>query len=147
MRRHIVTLALSIFWVCVVPPNAEAIVHFKKGFEKLYITPDTDEEYAKLIKSNKTGCLVCHQGKTRKHHNPYGVHLVELLDKKKDAKDKEKIAAALKKVEKLHSDPEDDKSPTYGELIRANKLPGGPLEELQKEPEGAEDSEEESDEA
>ena len=64
------------------------------------------------------------------------------MDKKEDAKDKEKILAALKKVEDLHSDPEDDKSPTYGELIRANKLPGGPLEEVQKDTEGEEEAEE-----
>lgn len=141
MHRLIVMLIVGVVFVCSSARQALAIVAFKKSFQKLYIEPDTDEEFAKLIKSNKTGCLVCHQGKKRKHHNPYGKHLVELLDKKKDRKDKEKIIAALKKVEKMHSDPDNDQSPTYGELIKANKLPGGSLEELQKEPEHDEEAE------
>jgi hypothetical protein len=57
------------------------------------------------------------------------------LDRKKDIRDAAKIKAALEKVAKMHSDPEDDKSPTYGEMIAASELPGGSLEEVQKEPE------------
>ena len=44
------------------------------------------------------------------------------------------IKKALAKVAEMHSDPKDDKSPTYGELIKASKLPGGDLEESKKEP-------------
>lgn len=140
MRRLVVVLLVSVVFIGTSSQQATAIVAFKKEWQKLYITPETDEDFAKLVKSNKTGCFVCHQGKKRKNHNPYGDHLVELLDKKKDAKDKEKIIAALRKVEKMHTDPDDDKSPTYGDLIKANKLPGGPLEEVEKEPEEGEEA-------
>ena len=143
MQRIVLYVLAGVFVFGVLPRKAAAVVAFKREFQKLYITDETDEEFANLVKSNKTGCLVCHQGKNRKHHNPYGEHLEKLLDKKKDIKDKEKIIAALKKVEAMHSDPNDDKSPTYGELIAANKFPGGTLEELEKEPEG-EDGENEA---
>jgi len=147
MHRSVVLLVSFAAFVCTATPQVSAIVAFKKEFQKLYVTPESDEEFAKLVKSNKTGCLVCHQGKKRKHHNAYGEHLEDLLDKKEDKKDKEKIIAALKKVEKMHTDPKDDKSPTYGDLIKDNKLPGGPLEEVQKEPESSEDEKEEADKA
>ena len=35
----------------------------------------------------------------------------------------------------MHSDPKDEKSPTYGDLIKKSQLPGGKLEDSQKEPE------------
>jgi hypothetical protein len=145
MRRFVVMLVTAVVFLGSSAPQASAIVPFMKEFQKLYITPETDEEFAELVMGKKTKCLVCHQGKKRKHHNPYGEHLEHLLDKKKDKKDKEKIIAALKKVEKTHIDPKDDKSPTYGDLIEANKLPGGPLKDVQKEPE--KDGEHEHDEA
>ncbi len=146
MHRLIVALITGVVFICSSVHQASAIVAFKREFQKLYIHPDTNEEFAKLVKSNKTGCFVCHQGKKRIHHNPYGKHLKKLLDKKKDNKDQEKIIAALKKVEKMHTDPDDDKSPTYGKLIKANKLPGGPLETVQKEPEQEEPEQDEKDE-
>ena len=147
MHRLVVVLITGVVFICSSAHQASAIVAFKREFQKLYIQPDTNEEFAKLVKSNKTGCFVCHQGKKRMHHNPYGKHLKELLDKKKDAKDQEKIIAALKKVEKMHTNPDDDKSPTYGKLIKANKLPGGPLETVQKEPEQDEKDEQEAEKA
>lgn len=137
MHRLVVALITGVVFICSSAHQASAVIAFKKEFQKLYINPETNEEFAKLVKSNKTGCLVCHQGKKRKHHNPYGIHLTELLDKKE--KDKEKIIAALKKVEKMHTDPDDKKSPTYGKVIKANKLPGGPLETVKKEPEQGEE--------
>ena len=80
-------------------------------------------------------CFVCHQGKkSRKNHNAFGKPLVELLDRKKDIKDNEKIAAAIKKVVAMHVDPKDEKSETYLDRIKASKWPGGEFEDLQKEP-------------
>ena len=101
----------------------------------MYVDEESDSELAMLVKNKKQRCLVCHQGKKKKNHNPYGIHLTDMLDKKKDKKDVDKIVASLKKVAELRSDPEDDSSPTYGELIAAGKLPGGSLEDLLKEPE------------
>jgi hypothetical protein len=111
---------------------AHAIMQFQKEWVKLYVGDDKDSDFAKEVK--KAGCFVCHQGKLRKNHNPYGEHLVPLLDKKADMKNPEKIIEALKKVEAMHSVEGDDKSPTYGDLIKQGKLPGGSLEDAKKEP-------------
>jgi hypothetical protein len=43
----------------------------------------------------------------------------------KGEKDNKKIEEALDKVAAAHVDANDDKSPTYGDLIKAGKLPGG----------------------
>ncbi|MCH7751130.1 MAG: hypothetical protein IH898_03095, partial [Planctomycetes bacterium] len=75
MHRLVVVLITGVVFICSSAHQASAIVAFKREFQKLYIHPDTNEEFAKLVKSNKTGCFVCHQGKKRKHHNPYGKHL------------------------------------------------------------------------
>jgi hypothetical protein len=123
-------LALLASGISVRP--AQAIMQFQREFVKLYVGDDKDSDFAKQVK--KAGCFVCHQGKSRKHHNPYGVHLVELLDKKTDMKNPEKIIGALKKVEAMHSVAGDDTSPTYGDLIKQGKLPGGSLEDAKKEP-------------
>jgi hypothetical protein len=113
--------------------QAHGVAQFQKVFMDEYIAEHENKEFAEYV-TKKVKCFVCHQGKLRKNHNPYGIHLVELLDRKKDVRDVPKIKAALEKVAKMHSDPKDDKSPTYSELIAAGKLPGGELEEVQKEP-------------
>jgi len=113
---------------------ALAIKAFYDVFTAEYIAEHEDREFAEFV-TKKAKCYVCHQGrKSKKNHNLYGIHLVEPLDKKKDKKDVEKITKALKRAALLHSDPKDKKSPTYGELIAAGKLPGGELESLKKEP-------------
>jgi hypothetical protein len=56
------------------------------------------------------------------------------LDWKKDAKDKEKILAAIKKASEAHVDPNDASSETFADRIAASKFPGGELEEMKKEP-------------
>jgi hypothetical protein len=137
MRKFALTLllALAAFIAIGVRPAA-AIAPFQAAFIKLYINDHEDKEFAKYVKT-KAKCHICHQGKVSPknvHHNAYGKHLVELLDPKKDKKDLKKMNEALAKVAKMHSDPKDDKSPTYGELIAKSQLPGGKLEDSQKEP-------------
>jgi hypothetical protein len=140
MRKFALTFLLAVLAVaCVRVQPAAAIAQFQAAFMREYINDHEDKEFAKYVKT-KAKCHICHQGKVSPknvHHNGYGKHLVELLDPKKDNKDQAKIKAALEKVAEMHTDPEDDKSPTYGELIAASKLPGGDLEESKKEPEEA----------
>src|SRR3990172_7127898 len=102
MRRTAMMLMLGMCTICCFVPKAFALVQF----QKLYVTADTDPEFAKAIKSNATGCYVCHQGKKRTHRNAYGQELDKLLDKKKDIRDTKKIIAALRKVDAIHTDPE-----------------------------------------
>jgi len=49
----------------------------------------------------------------------------ELKYVKADKEDAEKIRKALDTVAKMKSDPKDEKSPTFGELLQAGQLPGG----------------------
>jgi cytochrome c2 len=94
-----------------------------------------DKKFVAEVNKGTNSCLVCHQGKkSRKNHNAFGLPLVELLDRKKDIKDVPKIAAALKTVVEMHVDPNDEKSETYLDRIKASKWPGGELADLQKEP-------------
>jgi len=133
MHKHFIGLLFFLGIACAWAEQATAIPQFQRQFLKLYVGDNRDSEFAEQVKRAK--CWVCHQGKKRTNHNPYGIHLVDLLDKKEDMKKPEKIIAALEKVAKLHSDPNDPESPTYEELIKAGKLPGGSLEEAKKEPE------------
>jgi hypothetical protein len=115
--------------------QALAIAQFQAAFMKEYIINHPDKEFQKLAK--KARCHICHQGKVtikNVHHNAYGKHLVKLLDPKTDKKDVDKMKKALADVAKMHSDPKDEKSPTYGDLIKKGELPGGKLEDSQKEP-------------
>jgi hypothetical protein len=114
--------------------SAHATPPFQAEFIKLYVKDHSNEEFAKMVKT-KAKCHTCHQGKkVGPHHNAYGKQLAELLDAKTDKKDVEKIKGALEKVAKMHSDPKDDKSPTFGELIAKGELPGGDLEKSKEEP-------------
>ncbi|MEX0611286.1 MAG: hypothetical protein WD738_19655 [Pirellulales bacterium] len=113
---------------------AVAVVQFYNVFKAEYIAKHPDKQYAAALTKASDKCFICHQGKNRKHHNAFGKHLVELLDRKKDMKDVPKITAAIKKVVEMHVDAKDEKSETYADRIKAGKWPGGELEELKKEP-------------
>jgi cytochrome c2 len=99
-----------------------------------YLDNHKDKKYTAEVDKGTNKCYVCHQGKNRKHHNKFGQPLVDLLDRKKDANNKEKIKEALKKVVEMHVDPKDKKSETYLDRIKASKWPGGELKELMQEP-------------
>jgi hypothetical protein len=132
MRAVCLSLLIAAAVLGLAQP-AQAILQFNKQFTELYIKNHPDQEFAKYV-NKEVKCWACHQGKKRIHHNPYGIHLVELLDKKQDIKNPEKIIAALKKVGDMPSDPDDPNSKTYAELIAESQLPGGSLEDCQKEP-------------
>ena len=114
-------------------PRALATAQFQAVFLKEYINDHKDKDFSKMVKT-KARCHTCHRAKkVGPYHNAFGKHLISLLDPKKDAKDVDKIKAALAKVVTLHSDPKDEKSPTYGELLEQGKLPGGDLEAAKKD--------------
>jgi hypothetical protein len=134
--RHVglrIVIAI-LFGFAIVRPSF-AIQQFYMQYKKDYLDNHSDKEYVETVNKASNRCFVCHQGKNRKHRNAFGEHLAELLDWKKDAKDKDKIAAALKRVVAMHVDPKDEKSETYMDRIRASKWPAGELKDLQKEPE------------
>jgi cytochrome c2 len=129
----LMVLGTIVLATSIVQP-AVAVVQFYNVYAKEYLDTHPDKEYAAAVKKAAVRCLVCHQGKNRKHHNAFGEHLDELLDRKTDLRDVDKVSAALKKVLDMHVDPKDEKSETYLERIKAGKWPGGELEDLKKEP-------------
>jgi len=135
MRNFGLLVAMTVAFGAAQP--AFAVLQFYRTFDEVYLKTSDNEEFVKAARVAKMRCLICHQGKNRKNHNPYGVHLVELLDRTKDAKVDgiPRVKEALAKVGAMHSDPNDDKSPTYDELLKAGKFPGGDYEAASKEPE------------
>jgi hypothetical protein len=127
MQRWFLLIATFVL-VGILSPPSSAIIQFHQEFVATYVEESEDEEFVRAAKEAR--CYICHVGKKRTNRNVYGEQLSELLDKKKDKSDKKKIHEALEKVARLHSDPKDEKSPTFGELIKEGKLPGG---EPQKE--------------
>lgn len=130
------TAVVAVAAVVLVRP-AVAVPQFQKVFFAEYIDDHGNPEYAEMVKT-EVKCFLCHQGKKKKtNRNAYGKQLSELLDKKKDKKDVDKISAALKKVGDMPSNPKDPNSKTYAERIAAGKLPAADnLEDLKVEPEG-----------
>ena len=113
---------------------AAAILPFYKAWEAEYLANHPDKEFVALVKKPANRCYVCHVGKKRSHRNEYGAQMEADLDWKKDAKDKEKILAAIKKAASDDFDPNDTSSETFADRIAASKFPGGDLEEMKKEP-------------
>lgn len=141
--RSIGLLLLLGAVVSLVPSQAaEAFPNYQKVLLKEYIDKSKDEKFIKYYRK-EVKCYFCHQGKkSKKNRNAFGVAL-DKFTVKKEKKDNEKTTKALVKVMKLHSNPKDKKSPTYGELLAKGKLPAGKLEDLKKEPVKKEEKKEE----
>jgi hypothetical protein len=103
--------------------EAFAIKQFADEFKAMYVKEGTPLAAA----VDEAKCNVCHLPESKKERNAYGHALAERLDKKEDAKNVEKIKAALQEVAGLSSDPSKPDAPTFGKLIEEGKLPGGPV--------------------
>jgi hypothetical protein len=102
--------------------QAFAIKQFADEFKAVYV----EEGTPLAAEVEKAKCNVCHMGKSKKDRNAYGQALAELLDKKEDKDNKDKIRQALETVAAKPSAGAG--SPTFGDLIKEGKLPGGPAE-------------------
>lgn len=131
MRSLRFLLVVPVLIAFVAP--AVAVPPFYAEFKKDYIDSLKDKKFAEAMDKADVKCLVCHQGKQKKNRNEFGKVVGKLLTKK-DAKDKEKIAAGLKKALAMHVDPKDEKSETYMDRLMASQWPGGKLEDLKKDP-------------
>ncbi len=105
--------------------SAFAIPQFKKQFDAMYVDEDSDDPAKQALAeaAKEAKCDICHMGRNKKMRNPYGEQLSELLDKKEDKNNKEKIDEALETVAEIKVDPDDENSPTYGQLLDEGKLP------------------------
>jgi hypothetical protein len=136
MKKLVVTLFAVVVTgstlLGLLASTAQSRPQYFKEFREKYVKPDgspDEQAFAAEVKSAK--CLVCHEGTSKKDRNSYGKELAKLL-KPEDAPanfkgetDKTKINEALEKVAEMHVDPNDPKSPTYGDLIKEGKLPAG----------------------
>ena len=140
MTRNAWTLALAALAAAIAISAfcgpARADKSFRDEFIAKYAKPDGKDpkDQAFAAACEKAKCNICHEGKSKKDRNRYGAALGKLLNREKDKDNKEKIQAALDKVAKLKLDPKDEKSPTFGDLIKAGKLPGGEPKEAAKKP-------------
>ena len=109
----IVATFVGAFLVSASP--AFAVKQFYDEFKEVYVNKGSLDASAVA----KAKCNLCHEGKSKKDKNAYSELLDKLLDRKKDAKNPEKIRQALAAVES-------EKSPsgeTYGDLLKEGKLP------------------------
>ena len=116
--------------LCLAISPAMALKFFQTSFEARYAK--RSEADSKEIARNKVmlaqaieevKCNVCHNGRDKKRLNVYGNELAKLLDKKADAENTKKVIHVMEEVGKAKSDPRDEKSPTFGDLIRRGRLP------------------------
>lgn len=146
MQKLFLTLLAVAAAVCGLTQSAQAIPFFQKIFADEYLENHADAEYVETLSKPPGKCLICHQGKKKKHHNNYGEHLEERLDKKTDKKDTDKVIAMLKEVAELPFDPEDPDGETFGDRIAAGKFPGADtMDELKAEPDEEEDDDDDDD--
>jgi hypothetical protein len=129
MKRIVSYCVCAVVTLVLVARPALAIPQFFNEFKALYADPEGSDEQKALaktideIKPAGLRCNICHEGKDKKKKNAYGEALGELLDKKEDKDDKEKIKEALEKVGELKLDEEKEDSPTYGDVLKEGKLP------------------------
>lgn len=98
--------------------HADARAQHKREWDKTYMQKGSPMEKA----IGKSSCNICHEGKkSKKNRNAYGKAISELIDK--DEKNAAKVQKAFSEVEGKHSVPDDEKSPTFGDLIKEGKLP------------------------
>ena len=147
MRSLLLIFLSALFVSSYLTSPVWAVIQFQKEFYRVYgIDKKAEKKTEFATAALKAKCYICHQGKkSKKNHNPYGEQLEKLLDHKKDKKNPEKIEKALQKAAKALTNPKDKKSPTYGDLIKKGKLPGGPLKEVMKEPKKKETKKDDSD--
>jgi hypothetical protein len=118
MRRANLIVLFAGFVCAAGMSSASARQPYFDEFKGKYAGDDADPEFAKTVTEAK--CFICHVGKSKKNRNAYGTALSKVIAKKE--MDKEKIREALGKIEKEKSAD----GTTFGELIKDNKLPGGP---------------------
>ena len=104
---------------------AVAVTAFRQQFRAKYVKPDSKDpkDVAFRAAFDEAGCNLCHVGDDRTRRNAYGQALGKFLSRKTDTQNKEKIQAALDKVAAMKSNPDDPRSPTFGQIIAAGKLP------------------------
>lgn len=109
-RLGLGAVALAFLVANMISEKAAARPNYLKAFAAKY------KNLADQVKAKK--CGTCHYGKSKKNRNDYGVALSKATGKKAKG---DKVTAALTKTESVKKG---DTGKTFGELIKAGKLPG-----------------------
>ena len=132
MRYGVATLVFcaAIAGVFSTRP-AGAVKPFLEQFKALYVKPKTTDHAMQIfnVAVEKKACSLCHLGnptKPKKELNAYGTPFKKLLTKR-DGQDSKKVRAAMGKVARMKSNPDDPDSPTFGERLKEGKLPVGEI--------------------
>ena len=111
-------LVLAIAFVAATEANARP--QYQKAFQA---------KYTKVTAAKKAKCNVCHRkkkaGEKGKPRNDYGVALQKSIPKK-NCKVVAKIVEALTKTEKVKVSKDKKEKVTYGDRLKAGKLPAAP---------------------
>ncbi len=116
-------IAAGLVAASALPAHADKA--FRDGFRARYVKAGSNapKDVAFREACLDAGCNLCHVGDDRTNRNAYGQALARFLKRETDTKNKPKIQAALEKVAAMKSNPNDPRSPTFGEVIRQGKLP------------------------
>ena len=111
-------LVLAIAFVAATEANA------RPQYQKAFLA-----KYTKVTAAKKAKCNVCHRkkkaGEKGKPRNDYGAALGKSIPKK-NCKVVAKIVEALTKTEKLKVSKDKKEKVTYGDRLKAGKLPASP---------------------
>ncbi|MGA2621628.1 MAG: hypothetical protein ABSF26_28845 [Thermoguttaceae bacterium] len=118
-----ILIAAGLVAASALPASADKA--FRDGFRAKYVKADSNDPKDVAFREAflEAGCNLCHVGDDRTNRNAYGQALAKFLKRETDVKDKPKIQVALEKVAAMKSNPDDPRSPTFGEVIRQGKLP------------------------
>ncbi|QDU31522.1 hypothetical protein ETAA8_66810 [Anatilimnocola aggregata] len=126
MKKVCLTLLLGAFVVSLTAGSALALPPFAKEWTAKYVEGNENKAFVEAAGTAK--CNVCHEGTSKKMKNEYGKAVGKFLTKADFEAVKADAAAAKKYIVDGLTKAEAEKSSggmTFGELIKAGKLPGG----------------------
>jgi len=129
LRTGGIALAVLLGVVLGAPP-AHAVKEFFAEFESYYVTgaKRTRTTAALATAVGRAKCTICHPGDDKHKLSAYGGKIAMEINKF-DKNNKKKIQAAFDYVANLQVEVrKDQKSPTFGMLLKQGKLPAAPWE-------------------
>jgi hypothetical protein len=130
MRYGVVVFVVAAVMTSAVLTTrpAGAVKPFMEQFKAMYVKPKSKDRTMLIFNAavEKKSCTICHGPKSKKTFNAYGEQVKKYLSKR-DKENPSKIKTGLAKASKMKSVPDDSSSPTFGERLRAGKLPVGEI--------------------
>lgn len=145
-RRIVFLLTAALIFLGNMSGNVSGLPEFRKAFLEKYAGPDASPEYRTMVR--KANCNVCHvPNQPRKEHNAYGEELRKLIpgdaqERKKEARkegrqkeEAQKLISELREAFEKVAAMKNEEGETYGDRIKAGKLPVEITEEQLEEDE------------